>query len=56
MGLELTPARGKDICRLGEMVKIACQEQYPVNHPEFDYPVRPQQLWLERSSTRDVIA
>jgi len=48
MGLELTPARGKDICRLGEMVKIACQEQYPVNHPEFDYPVRPQQLWLER--------
>ena len=41
MGLELTPARGKDICRLGEMVKIACQEQYPVNHPEFDYPVSP---------------
>ena len=57
MGLELTPARGKDICRLGEMVKIACQEQYPVNHPEFDYPVslsssgwrEIQQAWREAS-------
>ena len=48
MGLELTPARGKDICRLGEMVKIACQEQYPVNHPEFDYPVSPSSSgWRE---------
>ena len=38
MGLELTPAMGKDICKWGEMVKTAAREQYPVNHPEFDYP------------------
>merc|ERR1712139_391434 len=38
VGLELKPDRGKDICRLGEMIKIAAREQHLVNHPEFDYP------------------
>ena len=38
IGLELTPAHGKEICRLGEMIKVACREQFPVNHPEFEYP------------------
>lgn len=38
VGLELTPANGKEICRLGEMIKVATREQNPVNHPEFDYP------------------
>ncbi len=38
MGLELTPASGKEICRLGEMVKVACREQFPVQHPLIDYP------------------
>jgi proline racemase len=38
VGLELLPENGKEICRLGEMIKIACREQHPVNHPEFDYP------------------
>ena len=38
MGLELSPASGKEICRLGEMVKVACREQFPVNHPLFEYP------------------
>jgi len=38
VGLTLVPERGKDICRIGEMIKTACREQYPVNHPEFEYP------------------
>jgi hypothetical protein len=36
--LLLTPANGKAICRVGEMIKTACREQFPVNHPEIDYP------------------
>ncbi|CAJ1458123.1 unnamed protein product [Effrenium voratum] len=38
MDLELIPSKGREICRLGEMIKTACREQHPVNHPEFDYP------------------
>lgn len=38
VGLALDPARGREICRLGEMIKIAAREQHPVNHPEFEYP------------------
>jgi len=38
LGLELIPSQGKAICRLGEMIKVACREQHPVNHPSFDYP------------------
>ena len=38
VGLELTPAAGKAICRLGEMIKVAAREQAPVQHPEIDYP------------------
>jgi len=38
VGLEILPKNGKELCRVGEMIKIACREQHPVNHPEFDYP------------------
>jgi len=38
VGLELKPEHGKEICRLGELIKTAAREQHPVNHPEFDYP------------------
>jgi proline racemase len=34
LGLELTPAAGRDIVRLGEMIKAATREQLPVRHPE----------------------
>jgi proline racemase len=33
-GLRLTPDEGKDIVRIGEMIKAAAQEQLPVVHPE----------------------
>ncbi|MGE5245869.1 MAG: proline racemase family protein [Betaproteobacteria bacterium] len=33
-GLRLTPDEGRDIVRIGEMVKAATQEQLPVQHPE----------------------
>ena len=36
--LELLPQNGRQICKVGEMIKVACREQHPVNHPEFDYP------------------
>ena len=33
-GLKLTPDEGRDIVRIGEMVKAAAREQLPVTHPE----------------------
>jgi len=38
VGLVLEPQNGREICRLGEMIKVAAREQHPVNHPEIDYP------------------
>eukprot|EP00658_Telonema_sp_P-2_P078657 TRINITY_DN7419_c0_g1_i4.p1 TRINITY_DN7419_c0_g1~~TRINITY_DN7419_c0_g1_i4.p1 ORF type:complete len:272 (+),score=66.89 TRINITY_DN7419_c0_g1_i4:578-1393(+) len=35
--LELVPENGKRICRLGEMIKVACREQFGVRHHEIDY-------------------
>jgi len=34
LGLELTPDQGREIVRLGEMLKAAAREQIPVAHPE----------------------
>lgn len=34
LGLQLTPDEGRDIVRIGEMVKAAAREQLPVAHPE----------------------
>jgi proline racemase len=34
LGLRLTPDEGRDIVRLGEMIKAAAREQLPVIHPE----------------------
>lgn len=33
-GLQLTPDEGRDVVRIGEMVKAAAREQLPVVHPE----------------------
>ena len=38
IGLELKPENGKRICQIGEMIKVATREQYPVQHPIIDYP------------------
>ena len=32
VGLELVPEQGKEITRLGEMIKTAAREQHPVSH------------------------
>jgi proline racemase len=34
LGLRLTPDEGRDIGRIGEMIKAAAREQLPVAHPE----------------------
>jgi proline racemase len=34
LGLKLTPDEGRDITRVGEMIKAATQEQLPAVHPE----------------------
>ncbi len=36
--LRLDPSCGKELCRIGEIIKVACREQYPVQHPTEDYP------------------
>src|SRR5438067_187688 len=33
-GLRLTPDEGRDICRIGEMIKAATRDQLPVVHPQ----------------------
>jgi len=33
-GLKITPDEGRDIARIGEMIKAAAQEQLPIVHPE----------------------
>lgn len=33
-GLELDPANGKELARAGALIKLACQDQVPVVHPE----------------------
>ena len=38
LGSSLDPNRASELCRIGEMIKVACREQFPVNHPELDYP------------------
>lgn len=34
LGLKLAPDEGRDIVRIGEMIKAAAREQLPVSHPE----------------------
>jgi proline racemase len=34
LGFRLTPDEGRDLVRVGEMIKAATREQYPVSHPE----------------------
>lgn len=34
LGLALEPANARELVRVGEMIKAAAQEQYPVRHPE----------------------
>jgi len=36
--LDLEPQNGKKIAKLGEMIKVSCQEQHPVEHPTMSYP------------------
>lgn len=38
LSLKLDPNHAAQICRTGEMIKVACQEQHPVQHPLVDYP------------------
>ena len=51
VGLRLEPAHGREICRLGEMIKVATREQHPVDHPEFSYP-GPDNLVFRGPATR----
>ena len=36
--LRLDQSCGGELCKVGEMIKVACREQYPVQHPTQDYP------------------
>jgi len=38
--LTLDPNLAGELCRIGEMIKVACREQFPVQHPDpnIDYP------------------
>ena len=38
LGLRVRKEDAAELCRLGEMVKVATREQHPVNHPDFEYP------------------
>ena len=34
LGFAITPDEGRDLVRIGEMIKAATREQYPVSHPD----------------------
>jgi proline racemase len=36
LGFAITPDEGRDLVRIGEMIKAATREQYPVRHPDND--------------------
>eukprot|EP00548_Thalassiothrix_antarctica_P001745 CAMPEP_0194140596 /NCGR_PEP_ID=MMETSP0152-20130528/10133_1 /TAXON_ID=1049557 /ORGANISM="Thalassiothrix antarctica, Strain L6-D1" /LENGTH=348 /DNA_ID=CAMNT_0038838907 /DNA_START=276 /DNA_END=1322 /DNA_ORIENTATION=+ len=36
--LRLKEEHAFNLCRIGEMIKVSCREQYPVQHPIEDYP------------------
>lgn len=36
--LKLDLSYGKLLCKYGEMIKVACREQFPVQHPTEEYP------------------
>jgi len=38
LGIEIKPENGRKLASVGEMIKIAAREQFPVNHPTLDYP------------------
>jgi proline racemase len=40
LNMTLDRDNGAELCRVGEMIKVACREQYPVQHPDptIDYP------------------
>jgi proline racemase len=52
LGLQLTPDEGRDICRLGEMVKVAAREQIPVVHPENPEISGPTLIVISAPATR----
>jgi len=51
-GLKLTPDEGRDLVRIGEMVKAATREQYPVAHPENADVTGPTIAQLSAPATR----
>ena len=38
LNMTLDTANAAELCRVGEMIKVACREQFPVQHPTEDYP------------------
>ena len=54
--LPLRPENGKAICRYGEMIKIACREQHPVQHPLIDYPGCDILVFCSRGTSETVSA
>ena len=38
LDMALEPSNGSELCRVGEMIKVACREQFPVQHPTQNYP------------------
>ncbi len=38
LDMTLDTSNAAELCRVGEMIKVACREQFPVQHPTEDYP------------------
>lgn len=38
LDMRLEEDNASQLCRVGEMIKVACREQFPVQHPTEDYP------------------
>eukprot|EP00957_Ditylum_brightwellii_P047143 3580127-Ditylum_brightwellii.AAC.1 len=49
----LCPTKAREICKLGQMIKIATKEQHPVQHPKIDYPGVDILVFREKPATAE---
>ena len=51
VGLDLSPANARELCRVGELIKAAAKLQHPVAHPTLDYPGPDILAWTGPAAT-----
>ena len=53
--IELKESCASQLCKIGEMIKVACREQFPVQHPVVDYPGVDIMVWRDEENSRNTV-